>query len=135
MIALSQVMVCSSIALAITEPADICPASSNWIELKIGRTRHPGPILEHEGNSAIPQEARKFGVEPIAIPNLNCEFVRIRELCEEWNEAVQKLVTILKRRLIEEGELENYGAELVPRTSIVLRNSASSVSHPARAFS
>src|SRR6516162_8931909 len=38
---------------AITEPADVGPASRNRIELKCGRTRHPGTVLEYEGNAAV----------------------------------------------------------------------------------
>ena len=38
---------------AITEPADVRPASCNWIEPKLGRARHPGTVLEYEGNAAV----------------------------------------------------------------------------------
>src|SRR6516162_10282660 len=57
------------------------------------------------------EQTRKFGVKPVSIANLNRGFVRIRELCEEWNKTVQKLVTILKSRFIEERELENNETE------------------------
>jgi len=60
----------------------------------------------------VTEEARKFGVKPVSIANLNREFVRIRELCKEWNETVEKFVTVPKGRPPEEGELENNGAEL-----------------------
>ena len=57
--------------------------------------------------ATIPEQSRNFCVKPVSIANLNREFVRIREPCEEWNKTVQKLVTILKSRFIEEGELED----------------------------
>src|SRR5215472_17771385 len=80
----------------VAEPADVRPTSSNRIELKFGRTLHPGTILEHECYATIPEQSRKFCVKPISIAKLNREFVRIREPCEEWNKTVQKLVTIVK---------------------------------------
>ena len=60
----------------------------------------------------LTEQVRKFGVKPVLIANLNREFVRIRELSKEWNETVEKFVTVLKSRPPEEGELENNGSEL-----------------------
>ena len=40
---------------AITEPADVGPASRNRVELQFSGIGHPGSILQDEGNPAIPQ--------------------------------------------------------------------------------
>ena len=70
--ALSQVVVCSSMLLRSPSHRMYVQSAGDWVELQFCWTRHPRAILKDESDAVITQEIRQFSIEPDSIANLDC---------------------------------------------------------------
>src|ERR1700691_6002891 len=85
-------------ALPVSKPANIGEVSSNQVEsvFHLPRPGHPSLVNQRQSDAVLSQQIHKAEIEPILVPNLDCEFVALWQFlqkrfqeCQEFGPALE----------------------------------------------
>jgi hypothetical protein len=101
-------------SFAISEPADVGEVGGDGVELleQLSRARHPGVVLEDQGDVVVAERAGEAGVEPALVANLDGELVAGWKFLHERGEQFQEFAGALEFGAVEIRKLQDHRPEL-----------------------